>query len=52
MTIPKGAEGDRLAARVMIPLLAATSYGAFSLIYSGGGAGYLCTFAFTRIDSI
>src|SRR5713101_5408887 len=44
MTIPKGAEGDRLAARVMIPLLAATGYGAFNLIYSGSGAGYLYTF--------
>jgi hypothetical protein len=43
MTIPKGADGDRLAARV-IPLLAATGYGAFNLIYSGSGAGYLYTF--------
>jgi len=43
MTIPKGAGGDRLAARVMIPLLAATGYGAFNLIYSGSGAGYLYT---------
>jgi hypothetical protein len=44
MTIPKDAEGDRLAARVMVPLLAATGYGAFNLIYSGSGAGYLYTF--------
>ncbi len=43
MTIPKGAEGDGLAARVTIPLLAATGYGAFNLIYSGSGAGYLYT---------
>jgi hypothetical protein len=44
MAIPKGAEGDMLAARVMIPLIAATGYGAFNLIYSGSGAGYLYTF--------
>jgi hypothetical protein len=43
MTIPKGAEGDRLAARVTIPLLAATGYGAFNLIYSGSGGGYFYT---------
>jgi hypothetical protein len=44
MPIPKGAEGDRLAARVVIPLIAATGYGAFNLIYSGSGAGYFYTF--------
>ena len=37
MAIPKGAEGDKLAARVMIPLFAAAGYGAFNLIYSGSG---------------
>jgi hypothetical protein len=43
MTIPKGAEGDRLAARVTIPLLAATGYGGFNLFYSGSGGGYFYT---------
>jgi hypothetical protein len=44
MAIPKGAEGDMLAARVVIPLLAATGYGALNLIFSGSGAGYVYTF--------
>jgi hypothetical protein len=43
MTIPKGAEGDRLAARVTIPLLAATGYGGFNLFHSGSGGGYFYT---------
>jgi hypothetical protein len=33
MTIPKGADGDRLAARVTIPLLASTGYEALKERY-------------------
>lgn len=44
MAILKGIEGDRLAARVIVPLLAATGYGVFNLVYAGSDAHYLYTF--------